>query len=98
MKIFMLYTGGGPLVIMTSHKKVDDPVLLGKLNGKGITKFIAYEISQKLARERYGRHYDMVLQNLDESDDLRVLDYNGHHVMSLFNFDEMGQPVYFEKP
>ena len=53
MKIFMLYTGSGPLVIMTSYKSVEAPGLLEKLSAKGIYKFIAHEIPVKLAAERY---------------------------------------------
>jgi len=102
MKVFMLYTGSGPLVIMTSYKKVEDPVLLGQLGAKGIHKFIAYEIPLKLAKERYGAHFDLVQQNLDENDDLRVLDYNGQRAFRLFRFDELGRAkrrepdVYYE--
>jgi hypothetical protein len=103
MKIFMLYTGSGPMVIMTSYKSVEDPGLLEKLSAKGIHKFIAHSVPLKLARERYGGHFEMVERNLDESDDLRVLDYNGERAFRLFRFDELGRAqrrepdVYFDK-
>ena len=103
MKVFMLYTGSGPMVIMTSYRKVEAPGLLDKLTAKGIHKFIAYEIPLELARKRYGAHFDMVRGNLDESDDLRVLDYNGERAFRLFRFDELGRArkrepdVYYEK-
>ena len=45
MKAFMLFTGSSPLVILTSHPTVTDSALLGKLAAKGITKFIAHELS-----------------------------------------------------
>lgn len=102
MRIFMLYTGSGPLVIMTSHASLDDIALQEKLAAKGIFKYIAYEIPGDLARERYAAHYDLVAKNLHESDDLRVLDYNGERAFRLFRFDEIGPPiirepdVYFE--
>ncbi len=103
MKIFMLYTGSGPMVIMTSYKSVEAPDLLEKLSAKGIHKFIAHEIPVKLAEKRYAGHFDMVRRNLDESDDLRVLDYNGERAFRLFRFDELGRArkrepdVYYEK-
>ena len=103
MRVFMLFTGGGPLVIMTSYKSVEDPVLLGQLGAKGIHKFIAHEIPVDLARERYNAHFDMVRRNLNETDDLRVLDYDGHRAFRLFRFDELGRAkrrepdVYFDK-
>ena len=89
MKVFMLFTGSGPLVIMSSHSSIKDPVLLNKLSTKGIEKFIAFEIPLELAKERYGRHFNVVQNDLGESDDLRILDYNGERAIKLFHFDEM---------
>src|ERR1051325_10876143 len=53
MKAYMLITGSGPIVILTSHDSVLDGALVRKLAGKGIEKFIGYEIPIGLARERY---------------------------------------------
>lgn len=47
---------------------------MGKLDSKGITKFIAHEVSIESTRAKYGMHFNVVLQDLHESDDLRVLD------------------------
>jgi hypothetical protein len=38
MKIALLFTGSGPLVIATSHDSLMDPVFLDKLHAKGIEK------------------------------------------------------------
>lgn len=96
MQATMLITGGGPLVILTSYTSPTDPGLLARLEGKGITKFLAYPIPLDLAEERYGGHFKAVMQNLHESDDLRVLDYNGHRAFGLFRFKELGAPVIYE--
>ena len=93
MHVFFLFTGSGPLVILTSYASVEDPSLLRKLASKGIEKFLAYEIPLPLAKQRYARHFDVVCQDLSQSDDLRVLDYNGQRALHLFTFDEMGTPV-----
>jgi hypothetical protein len=37
-----------------------------------------------------------VVNDLHESDDLRVLDYNGERAFALFRFDELGSPVSYE--
>jgi hypothetical protein len=37
-----------------------------------------------------------VVNDLHESDDLRVLDYNGERAFALFRFDELGSPVFHE--
>jgi hypothetical protein len=97
MKVFMLLTGGGPLVIVTSFSSATAPALLEKLEAKGITKFICYEIPIDLARERYGAHFFVVEHDLRETDDLRVLDYNGARAFELFTFEELGKPISYEK-
>ncbi|MGB5254263.1 MAG: hypothetical protein WBN68_16245 [Sedimenticolaceae bacterium] len=90
MKVFMLMTGSGPLMILTSHTSIEDPVILKKLAAKGIDKFISYEVPIELAKERYGQHFSVVSNDLHESDDLRVLDYNGERAFRLFSFAELG--------
>src|ERR1700741_3743712 len=96
MKIGLLFTGSGPLVIATSHGSLTAPGLLEKLRAKGINKFIAYELPPNLARERYGRHFDVAMQDLQESDDRRVLDFNGERAFRLFHLNELGAPVMVE--
>jgi len=96
MKTALLFTGSGPLVIVTSHSSLTDPALLGKLRAKGIEKFIAYELPPELAKERYAGHFDVVMKDLHESDDLRVLDFNGERAFRLFHLKELGDPVMFE--
>ena len=91
MNAFLLMAGSGPLLILTSHHSIEDEALLDKLLAKGIDKFIAYPVPEDLARERYGGHYQVVVNDLHESDDLRVLDYNGERAFSLFRFDELGK-------
>ena len=96
MKVFMLFTGSGPLVILSSHSNIKDQVLLNKLSIKGIEKFIAFEIPIELAKQRYGGHFDVVENDLAETDDLRILDYNGERAMKIFHFDEMGAETRIE--
>jgi hypothetical protein len=98
MKVFMLFTGSGPLVIVTSHGSVTEPALLTKLAAKGIDKFIAYELPMALVKARYGGHFDVVMRDLHETDDLRVLDYNGERAFRLFRMTELGTPVTHEAP
>jgi hypothetical protein len=53
MRAIMLYTASGPLVILTSYDSPTEPYLLAKLQAKGITKFIAWEIPLELAKARF---------------------------------------------
>lgn len=97
MKTALLFTGSGPLVIATSYSSLTDPGLLGKLQAKGVEKFIAYELPVALTKQRYAAHFDVAMQDLHESDDLRVLDFNGQRAFRLFHLKELGVPIMFER-
>ena len=96
MKAIMIMSGSGPVVVLTSYDSATDPALVERLAAKGIVKFLAYEVPLELAKERYGGHYQIVTNNLHETDDLRVLDYNGNRAFDLFRFDELGPLVIHE--
>ena len=91
MKSFLLMTGSGPLVILTSREFMEDATLLGKLQEKGIEKFVAYELPLELARERYGGHYVAVMNDWLETVDLRVLAFIGERAFGLFSLSELGE-------
>ena len=96
MKAGILFTGTGPILILTTYAALDDPKLIDKLTQKGIKKYIAYEVPEDLVKQRYGQHFNVILGDLKQSDDLRVLDYDGHHVFYNFSLSEIGQPVFHE--
>ena len=96
MNVFMLFAGSGPLVILTSYASIEDPALLEKLAAKGIDKYLAYSIPLDLAKARYGLHFEIVARGLSESDDLRVLDFDGTRAFRLFGFNEMTGPFAHE--
>ena len=96
MKAVMLFTGSGPVVVLTSHNSVTAPAMLGKRKAKGIERFFAYEWPLEMAKARYGGHFQTVLNELHETDDLRVLDCDGEHVFALFQLDELGTPVIYD--
>ena len=95
-KAVMLFTGSGPVVILTSHNSVTAPAMLEKLKAKGIERFFAYELPLDSVKTRYGDHFQMVLNDLHETGDLRVLDCNGEHVFALFRLDELGTPIIYD--
>lgn len=96
MQSFLLMTGSGPIVILTSYKRIENPALLEVLKLKGIDKFIAYEVPLELAKERYGGHFTAVINDWLETDDLRVLDFNGDRAFRLFRFAELGEAKFHE--
>ncbi|MFH1034178.1 MAG: hypothetical protein V1806_06680 [Pseudomonadota bacterium] len=93
MKAGIVFTGTGPILVLTSFKSFDDPKLVEKLARKGIVKFIAHELELDLVRKRYGQHFQVILGDLKQDDDLRILDYNGHNVFYNFSFKEWGPPI-----
>ncbi len=97
MKAGLLLTGSGALIFLTSHEKITDEALIAKFKAKGITKFIAYEVPLEEAKKRYAGHYDLVVQDLNETDDLRILDYQGPRAFNTFSFSEMGEPLLYEE-
>ena len=96
MKTSIIFTGTGPILIMTSYESLTNPAFVEKLAAKGIKKFIAYNLPVEKVKERYAKHFDIIMNDLHQQDDLRVLDYNGHSIFLNFSFAEMGKPVYYE--
>jgi hypothetical protein len=96
MKAGIFFTGSGPILILTSYDSLTNPNLVEKLEAKGIKKFIAYDVSEKIVQMKYGKHYNVIMGDLNQEDDLRVLDYDGHHVFYNFSFGDLGQPIYNE--
>ena len=96
MKAGIIFTGTGPILILTSYKSFEDPTFVQKLATKGIKKYIAYELPVEKVKEKYKDQFTLIMQDLSERDDLRVLDYNGHHVFTAFTLKELGPPFYCE--
>ncbi|SHG34655.1 hypothetical protein SAMN02745206_03719 [Desulfacinum infernum DSM 9756] len=96
MKAGIIFTGTGPILVLTSYDSFTDPKFVEKMATKGIKKFIARELPVEKVKEKYGLQYSIILGDLKQTDDLRVLDYNGHNVFYNFSFKEMGEPIYYE--
>lgn len=96
MKALLLMTASGPLVVLSSLAALDDDVLIGKLRVKGVEKFMAYDLPLEEVETKYGGHFQAVVNDLHQSDDLRVLDFNGHRIFDLFRLDGLGQPFVYD--
>jgi hypothetical protein len=96
MKAILLLTASGPLMVLTSYGSVEDAQLVEKLKVKGITKFVAFAVPLDLAKERYRAHFQIVSHDLRETDDLRILDFDGQRIFRLFRFQELSAPVLHE--
>lgn len=96
MKSYLLFTDTGPIVILTSYDSVTNPELLKGLDAKEIKKFVAHELPMSIVKKKYATHYDTVINNVEESDELRVLEYDGQRAYNMFSFDDYGTPVYHQ--
>lgn len=94
-RAYLIFTGSGPILVLSTYPKLTDPRLVDKLRYKGIDKFIAYEVELDAVRQRYSHAYEGVARDLEETEDIRVLDFNGHQIMSNFSLDELGEPIKF---
>jgi hypothetical protein len=97
MKAGIIFTGTGPILILTTYESFDHPKIVEKLKTKGINKYIASELPLEKVKAKYGNQYNVVMGDLKQTDDLRVLDYNGYNVFYNFKFSDMAKPVYCEQ-
>jgi hypothetical protein len=92
-RAYLIFTGAGPILVLSTYPKLTDERLLAKLRYKGIDKFIAYEVALAAVQQRYGHSYPAIAADLAGQEDIRVLDFNGHQIMSNFSLDELGDPI-----
>ena len=95
MKAGVIFTGTGPILILTTYDSLKEPRLAEKLKARGMKRFIAYEVPVEKVKQRYGTHFSVIMGDLSQTDDLRILDIDGHHVFLNFTFEEMGEPYYY---
>jgi len=93
MRAYLIFTGSGPILILTTFPGVTDERLVAKLRHKGIAKFIAYEVPVERTRRLYGVPFEVIAGDLAGQEDLRVLDFNGHHIFANFHLSELGEPI-----
>lgn len=96
MKAGIFFTGSGPVLLLTSYESLNASALVEKLAAKGIKKFIAYEVPEETVKQKYGKHYTVIMGDLHQQDDLRILDYDGHHIFLNFSLTELGEPIFHE--
>lgn len=94
MKAAMIMAGSGPILILTSFESIEHPGLAEKLEARGINRFIAYEVSLEKVKKIYGTRFSIISGDLSQTDDLRVLDIDGHSVFNRFSLEELSGPVY----
>lgn len=95
MRSYLIFTGTGPMLVLSTYPKLTDDRLIQKLRYKGIDKFIAYTVDLEAVQARYAESYDSVAQDLSGREDIQILDFNGHQIMANFSLDALGDPIKF---
>ncbi len=93
LRAFILFTGSGPVLLVSSYRDATDPRLIGKLRDRGITKFIAYEVPIDAVDAVYDATLRLVASDLAAEEDARVLDFNGHRIFASFSFSDLGRAI-----
>ena len=96
MRSFLLLTETGPVLLLTRCSSITEETLIEHLSGRGIEKFIAFEVPVSKVHTLYGVPFEVVAADIDRGRDMRILDYNGQHIFSAFNFDELGTAIAHE--
>jgi hypothetical protein len=92
MKAGILFTGTGPILILTTYDSFGNAKLIEMLSLKGIKKFMAYEVPLDLVQRKYGQQFDTIMKDVKQTDDLRVLDFDGHKIFYSFVFTDLEEP------
>ena len=96
MKAGIIFTGTGPILILTTFDSFGDKKFIEKLSLKGIKKFLAYDVPVEVVKGKYGQQFDVIMKDVKQSDDLRVLDFDGHKIFYSFSFNDLGEPFQYE--
>lgn len=94
-RAYLIFTGTGPILVLSTYSELTDERLINKLRFKGIDKFIAYEVDLAAVKKRYRHTFENIAEDLKKVEDIRVLDFNGHQIMANFSLDELGEPIKF---
>ncbi len=97
MKAGICFTGTGPILFLTTYDSFVHEELVKKLAAKRIMKYIVYEVPIEAIKEKYGSHFDVIMGDLHQENDLRVLDYDGHHVFYQFQLKQLAGPVIYDE-
>lgn len=96
MRSYLILSGNGPLLVMTSNTCTTREALHEALRRKGIEKFIAYEVPVDGLHEYYGVPFEIIAADIEAGRDLRVLDFDGPHIFDRVPFSELGEALHIE--
>lgn len=97
MKAAIVITGTGPILVITTYPSINNPNFVNRLRGKGISKFIAFEVPIDQCEHIYGGKYRCIFEDLKDADGLEVLDIDGLRIFKNFSLKRAETPFVFEE-
>lgn len=95
VRAYIIFSGMGPILVVTRMPSgMQSPEAKLYMAGKGIRKYIAFEVSPHRVEKKYGDRFRVAVERLASDTDHKVVDLDGHNVFNNFEFTEMGEPVY----
>ena len=96
MRAYLVFTETGPILLLTSCATMTENGLLAALEERGIKKFIAYEVPVDAVHRMYGVPFEVVASDIERGHSMRVLDFNGPHILDTFSVQDLGRPILVE--
>jgi hypothetical protein len=93
MKAGVIVSGTGAILVLTACDSFEDPNVADSLRGKGMDKYIAFEIPVDEVRAKYGQHFSVTLADRKQSDACRVVDVDGSRIFRNFQLDVFSRPI-----
>jgi hypothetical protein len=91
MKAAIIFSGTGPILIISTYENLLDENITTALKNKGMKKYILSEVSVEKCWALYGNHFALVAETMNPKGDMRVLDFDGSHIFINFSFEDMGE-------
>lgn len=96
MRAYLVFTYSGPILVLTSSACITEEPLLETFQRRGIEKFIAYEVPVDRLNRLYGVPFEIVASDVQRGQAMRVLDFNGPHILNTFSLSDLGEPIPYE--
>lgn len=93
MNAFLVCTDSQPILVVASRAAVSGDRLADALADKGVTRFIAYEVSLDRLRDKYGVAFEVVESDIRAGAAVRVLDASGDRVFKKVHLSELEHPI-----
>jgi len=98
MQSLLIFSTSTPILILSTFDDPEDPGLSDKLSEMGFDKFICFQVPLDRTEEIYGNRFKQISDSIEDSRNIRVLDYNGFTAFKNFDIDELNILYKYQAP